>query len=201
MCTSRRRRNSPWEMHLIVIARSRKSGIFPLLLPDEGKFQESNFCAKSFGRRERFFICPNLVFSSSIDSSWCVHHEEGGIHREKCIWWWSRGPKSQAFSSHLYPKRQNFESLTFAQNRLEDENDFEFVQTWCLARQSTALDVYITKKAGSTVRNASGVDREVRKVRHFPLSCTRRGRISRVLFLRKIVWKPRTICNLSKHGV
>ena len=111
-----------------------------------------------------------------------------------------REVRKSGISSHFYPMRQNFESPSFVQNRLEDENDFLFVQTWCLARQSTALDVYITKKVESTVRNASGGHRGVRKVRHFPFTFTRWGRISRVQFLRKIVWKPRTIFNLSKHG-
>ena len=201
MWTSRRRRNLPWEMHLVVIARSEKSGIFLSVVPDEAEFRESNFCAKSFGRRERLFVCRNMVCSSSIDSSWCVAHEKA----ESTVRNASRG-------HHEVPKVRHFPFTLIRWRRIsvvqllrkivwKPRTNSIFVQTWCFAHQSTALDVQITKKVEFNVRNASGGHREVRKVRHFLSLLPDEAEFRESYFCVKLFGSRTWILYLSKHGI
>ena len=56
MRRSRQTPDPPWKMHLAVIARSEKSGILPLLSPDEGEFRESNPLGKMVWKPRTNFI-------------------------------------------------------------------------------------------------------------------------------------------------
>ena len=132
-----------------------------------------------------------MVFSTSIDSSWCVDHERGKISPEICIWWSSLGPKCQAFSPRFSSMRKNFEGPSFVRKRLESDNDFyiwpkmvfstSIVSSWCVDHEKGKMRHEICIWWSSLGP----------KMQAFPLTSTRWGRISRVHLLRKKVWNPR----------
>ena len=195
--------NSPWcldydkggidpEKCISWSIRGPKSHFFHLFLLDEGEFQESIFYPKSFGTKNEFYICETMMFIRSIDSSWCDDHDRGEIHPEKCIWWSLRGPKSQTLSLYSYSMKENFESQSVAQNRLEPENEFNICPNMVFI---TSIDF-----SWGVDYDRDGIHPEKciwwssrgPKSQALPFILTPWGRISRVNLWRKIVWNPRT---------
>ena len=69
--------------------------------------------------------------------------------------------------------------------------NFIFVQTWCLVRQSTALDVLKPTRVEFTLRKSSGGQGEHPKVRYISFIFPRWGKISGTQLLHRVVCKPR----------